>query len=482
MRFSKDELKFLEHLEKIKSSIEPSFFSAVNTTLIANPYISDYPKRFIFKEFIDRNLYWLFFKSSIKFYIKQFTLFFNYIVSHLLYKIFYKREDIDFKNSILVDKFFLIDTIVREKRFNPRYFVGLYEVLDSLNRDYIFLVRLYGANRNPLKLIKFFNILSRDNRKFLFEFELLKVYDFFKILGLIIIYPFKTLRLLTRDRYFNIELIRDIEKQQFEAFSRYILGQKLAKLDIDRILSWSEFQVTERALNYGLRAKDGKTKIYGAQFYLSYSSYFNTFVSDIDYIHKTSPHTVLVNGKYYLLDRKEVEYRLGVSFRYRELFNRGVYKGGENILLLGSYLIEDTKYMIELLEGFESVIFKNHPAVDIRSLGDIKFKISQESIYNLFEDSKIVITTASGTAVEAIACGVSVIIIGSRKGLTSNPLDEYGKGVIWDMAYGREDILRVYRNLLKMREEVDLTTYARWYRENFFIEPTKKNIIKAFEL
>ncbi len=73
--------------------------------------------------------------------------------------------------------------------------------------------------------------------------------------------------------------------------------------------------------------------------------------------------------------------------------------------------------MIKLLEGFESVIFKNHPAVDIRSLGDIKFKISQESIYNLFEDGKIVVTTASGTAVEAIACGVSVIIIGKvRKG------------------------------------------------------------------
>ncbi len=101
----------------------------------------------------------------------------------------------------------LVDTIVREKRFNPRYFVGLYEVLDSLNRDYIFLVRLYGANRNPLKLIKFFNILSRDNRKFLFEFELLRVHDFFNILGLIAIYPFKTLKLLTHDRYFNIELI-----------------------------------------------------------------------------------------------------------------------------------------------------------------------------------------------------------------------------------------------------------------------------------
>ncbi len=179
----------------------------------------------------------------------------------------------------------MVDSIISERRFKPRYFVGLYEVLESQNIDYIFLVRLYGANRNPLKLIKFFKILSRESREFLFEFELLKVSDFFKILGLIIIYPFQTLKLLTKDRYFNIELIEDIKKQQFEAFSRYIVGQRLAEVDIDRIVSWSEFQVTERALNYGLRDNDGKAKIYGAQFYLSYSSYFNTFVSDIDYLH-----------------------------------------------------------------------------------------------------------------------------------------------------------------------------------------------------
>ena len=482
MKFSKDELEFLEHLEKIKSSIEPSFFSAVNTTLIANPYISNYPKKFIFKKFRDKNIYWLFFKSTLKFYIKQFGLFFNYTISHLLYKIFYKREKINFKNSILIDKFFLVDTILKEKKFQPRYFVGLYEVLESLNRDYVFLVRLYGANRNPFKLIKLFKILSRDSRKFLFEFGLLEGKDFFKILGLIAIYPFKTLKLLTNDRYFNIELIDDIPKQQFEAFSRYIVGQKLAELDIDKVISWSEFQVVERALNYGLRSRGGKAKIYGAELYLSYSSYFNTFVSDIDYTHKTSPHIVLVNGKYYLLDRKRVEYRLGVSFRYKELFKRAIYKGGENILLLGSYLIEDTKYMIELLEEFESVIFKNHPAVDIRKLGVINFKISDKSIYELFKDSKIVITTASGTAVEAVACGVSVIIIGSRNNLTSNPLDDYGKGIIWDMAYGRDDIFRIYKNLLEKREKKDLTSYASWYRENFFIEPNIKNIAVNFNL
>lgn len=482
MNFVKDELNFLKHLEEIKSAIKPNFFSAVNTTLIANPYISDYPRKFIFKEFKDRNLPWLFFKSASKFYIKQFALFFNYTLSHILYNIFFLKRDLRFKNTILIDKFFLVDTIIKEKRFKPRYFIGLYEVLDSLNRDYIFLVRLYGANRNPFKLIEFFKILNSDSRKFLFEFELLKVRDFFKILWLITIYPFKTLKLLTKDRYFNIELILDIEKQQFEAFSRYIIGQKLAKFDIDKIVSWSEFQVVERALNYGLRGQRGRAKIYGSQFYLSYSSYFNTFVSDIDYIHKISPHTVLVNGKYYLLDRERVKYRVGVSFRYRELFTQPIYRGGKDILLLGSYLVKDTKYMLKLLEEFSSVIFKNHPAVDIRALGDIKFNISEESIYNLFKNSKIVVTTASGTAVEAVSCGLSVIIIGNRNNLTSNPLDEYGKGIIWDMAYGKDDILIVYRNLLEKRDSLDLSSYALWYRENFFIEPNRENIIRAFEL
>ena len=479
MEFTKKQKEFLKHIDTMKSKIEIGFFSAVNVTLIANPYISEYPKRFISKNFDRSSIFLSFIKSSTLFYIKNLGLYYNYMVSFFLYKRFYKKR-VTPNSSILIDKFFLVDNIIKEKKFEPKYFKGLYRVLDDKNIDYKFLVRLYGANRKPSKLKEFFKILNEDRRAFLFEFELLKFKDFMEILGLILAYPFATLSMLQKgERDFNIELIKDIKNQQFEAFSRYILGKNISNFDVDKIISWSEFQVTERAFNYGL---DERADVYACQFYLSYNSYFNTFVSDIDVFGNYAPKKVLVNGKYFLLDRKEIEYSLGVSLRYRELFSTPIYKNGENILLLGAYVESDTRYMIELLDGFTNVIFKNHPAVDIEKLGSIKFKISDESIYRLFRDSKIVVTTASGTAVEAIACGISVIVVESRDNLTSNPLSSYGKGLMWDSVNSRDELIETYNRLLKKREEVNIDLVAKWYRDNFFIEPTKENIVKAFEL
>ena len=50
--------------------------------------------------------------------------------------------------------------------------------------------------------------------------------------------------------------------------------------------------------------------------------------------------------------------------------------------------------------------------------------------------------------------------------------------------FEKNDVKDKVRALLKYRrenpQEIDLI--SKWYSENFFIEPTEKNIIKAFEL
>ena len=98
--------------------------------------------------------------------------------------------------------------------------------------------------------------------------------------------------------------------------------------------------------------------------------------------------------------------------------------------------------------------------------------------------SNIVLSVASGTSVEAVACGISVIIIASQDNLTANPLIEYGKGKIWDIAYSKEEVEILYNHLIKYRDEnqEEIKQIASWYKDNFFIEPTEENIVKAFEL
>jgi hypothetical protein len=52
------------------------------------------------------------------------------------------------------------------------------------------------------------------------------------------------------------------------------------------------------------------------------------------------------------------------------------------------------------------------------------------------------------------------------------------------MALNGDDIERLYNKLLKYRDKSkkEIEDIALWYKRNFFIEPTKESIVKAFEL
>ena len=491
--YQQEKKSFHAYIDKIKKNSVSDIYTIVNTTLIKNPYATNFPKQFFLKsESIEKeNKIFLFIKHSIKFYLKQFYLFFSYLISFMLFKLFYKKKPIP-KDAIFIDIFFLVDNIIKDKHFNENYFKELYPVLEKYQQNYIFLPRLYGVSKNPFKLVKLFKILNSDKRNFLFEFEVLSFTDFLTLFKMILLYPFKTLRLLQKelmvnDILFNQELIRDISSVGIEAFSRYLYGKNIAKINsVKKIYSWSEFQVIERSFNFGVRKTTENIELIGCQFFLNYEIYFNTYVDDIDFEMLSSPHRVLVNGDYYLLEREKVEYKRGVSLRYQSLFNFDGIEKEENVLLLGSYIEIDTLYMLKSVETFESVIFKNHPAVNLSNFGVLpsNIKLSNDNIYELFKSASLVIGTASGTCVEAVACGVSVIVMASQDNLTANPLVKYGKGEIWDIAFSKDDVEKLYNKLLKYREEnrSRIMEIASWYKDNFFVEPTEENIVNAFEL
>ena len=90
----------------------------------------------------------------------------------------------------------------------------------------------------------------------------------------------------------------------------------------------------------------------------------------------------------------------------------------------------------------------------------------------------------SGTALEAVACGVSVVIIASSGRLNVNPLMDFGRGKIWDIAFHKNELKVKMNILLEFRKSnpKEIYSISKWYKDNFFIEPTEKNISKAFEL
>ena len=93
----------------------------------------------------------------------------------------------------------------------------------------------------------------------------------------------------------------------FDSLTRYLLGKNLSKIKSIRIIySWSEFQVIERSFNYAIRKNCNHIKLVGLQFYINYDTYFSSRPDDIDYDMLSSPHKILVNGKYYLRNKKNV--------------------------------------------------------------------------------------------------------------------------------------------------------------------------------
>jgi hypothetical protein len=255
---------------------------------------------------------------------------------------------------------------------------------------------------------------------------------------------------------------------------------------VKHIISWSEFQVIERSFNYAIQSYTKDVRLTGCQFYLNYETYFNAYIDQLDVEQQTAFHTLLVNGQVYADNTISGIYKIGVALRYKDIFLYDTHLSGDKILLLGSYIEEDTQLMLQSVHCFDEILFKNHPAVDSANFGRLEDNISivEDNIYQLFPSVSLVIATASGTAVEAVACMKSVIIIASQSNLTANPLIAYGKGKIWDMAFSKDDVEKHYNKLIKYRNEnpQEIEQIANWYKENFFVEPTEENIVKAFEL
>ncbi len=487
---SYNERKELFHnfINKIKSNAPWDLYTVINPTLIKNPFDSTFPNRYFLGN-IKRKKFTLF-ASIFYCFAKLFYMYILFILSFVLYKIFYNKKNRI--SNIVIDTYVLVDRVNKENEFRETYFSNVYDIFEKYHTNYTILARLNGISKNPFKLVKFLKIINKDKRDILIEYELFKFNDFLNLMNLIIRYPFKTMRLLSNENsyeasIFNISLIEDMKNISIDNFTRYILGKNLAKIEnLEKVYSWSEFQVMERTLNFGIRTHTNKIKIISCQISLRYETYFNMFVDDIDYDMKSSGHEVLVNGSYYLLPRDKITFKKGISLRYQNIFDfKGIEKE-DNVLILGSYVYADTKNMLNNAKLFKSVIFKNHPVLDIRKLGNLpsNIEISESNIYELFKNTKIVIGTASGTSIEAVACGISVIVLASENSLTTNALVSFGQGKIWDIAYSSKDILKVYENLIKFRYEnkEEIQEISSWYKNNFFIEPTKENIINVFDI
>lgn len=488
--------EFNDYVNIIKLQKKPDVYSVVNTTLIANPYRTNFPENFIFNRYKKENKLKLFIVNTIKYYFFNCVRFISFFQVFFYYQFLYRKPKYKAVNcDVGIDVFLLIDKIIKEKKFNESYFSSLYEIFKARKIDFVFIPRLHGISHNPFKahqqLKSFFKIINKDGNRFLFEFELFSFRNFFSLIWMVACYPIKAVRLSIKeqslkDKIFNKNLLKDISSQSIDAFSRYIFGKNISNLkNIKKIYSWSEFQVIERSFNYGIR-KNSDIRIIACQFFVNYPTYLNTEVHDIDELLEYAPHQVLVNGKENLVNNN-IDYQVGVSLRYNQIFKYCREYNGDRTVILGSYFIDKTKSVLRLTKGLGDAFFKSHPVIDTSVFKDSipkNVQIIREDIYSLFSKAAVIIGTESGSLLEAVVCGVSVIVVAQEDELTANPLVDFGKGKIWDIVSSEEELRIKYMQLLEFRKknQGEINLIADWYKNNFFVEPTEENIVKVFEL
>ena len=177
--FNNKKDSFHYYVNTLKSKLTVDVFSVINTTLIRNPFNTNFPKNFFLGKYDKKNKFFLFFKSALRFYVFQMYYFILYIFSFCIYSIFYKKKKFRKENYLAFDIPFLMDEIIKQNTFDENhFFTGLYDILEKQDKNYMFLPRFSSISKNPFKLIKFFRIINKDSRNFLFEFELLNFRDY----------------------------------------------------------------------------------------------------------------------------------------------------------------------------------------------------------------------------------------------------------------------------------------------------------------
>ena len=101
-----------------------------------------------------------------------------------------------------------------------------------------------------------------------------------------------------------------------------------------------------------------------------------------------------------------------------------------------------------------------------------------------FANYNILITKASGSIIEFLAKGFSVLVVENNDPLASNPLEQYGKKIIWNSIKKPNDfnfaINKLYECRIKKYEKIK--EISNKFKFEYFKEITANNIRIDFNL
>ncbi len=501
----------LEEFDTFILSITKKAYKTLN--LVFNPILSRSPfasamlKILVFQELANSPARLFVLAQLVHFYAKCSLRFLHYVTILVCVKIARPIPTKVVRSAgaklTVIDTFAIVDPILRDGTYIEKYFPSLPRLLQELEIAYVIFPVL---DRYPLSLIDAIKVLKtlwHSDYPIVTEFDLLGFADLAALGKFIIMYPLDVIALAESvrgkseiDDLFCGELIATLHQSQapVAGFIRYLSAKRLAKSANCHInlVSWCENQVIDKGLYRGFRECASSASIYACQNYVAYPAYLNMRIAESEIEYQITPDYILANGPAFLHESGKFQYRLGPSLRYQWIYSAKDKLGEKSpcviclsyFTLLSSELIEVCSASAVLL-GIPIPV-RAHPAYakNTRPHLPTTWYYTKQEVPQLLAAAAVLITSESGTALEAVAVGTSVIIIASQSSFTCNPLMDMGKGEIWDLAYNSLELEAIYLRLVIFRRvhPSRIEELRRFYTNNCFVEPTVENIKLAFDL
>ena len=408
----------------------------------------------------------------------------------------------------------LLDTFVSPEYLNnDRWYGVLWEKLNNSQKSQVFFVPTV-INTSIINFFKVISSLKRNERNNFIKEDYLNIEDLFfaynhrKRVKKIQIKPFKLFGIdLTEIVREEILYYEDIDSI-FEALLtyRFLGGLSRKGINIKNAYDWFEGHSIYKAWNLVIsKFHKGSKKIGYRAFFKSYPLYLSTYPIQIEKVSGVLPDIFALQGEGSEEDLKEFDNSLKTflipAFKSEYITNWNFEENlaKKNILValpisieasirIIKILIKESK-KISLIDKDIKIILKTHPTnsneiIKKKLLIDIpkNYIFTEEKYFSkLLKESFTLITEASSTALESLACGVPVLIIKNNKGFTYDPLPKNLSEIIVKKVSSSNDIFSAlsefYSPSKKNRETIK--KMAANIRSKYF-QPVTKNGIENF--
>lgn len=368
-----------------------------------------------------------------------------------------------------LDSFLLSKSFDQNNNLNDRYYPGLIDNLPNHMKVKVWHLMTLSGLKYPWEWIKILHQVSKSKNNIILKEHWLNFKDYLFAIWRSIFLA-KSIKTIPNWRNLNISklVIDEIKNDQgsssiTQGILMYLFFKRLKKeqVKILGVINWFENQVIDRGLYLGMNKFFPQVYIKGYLGFIPEDYYVGIFPTEYEKKFQLLPDELLVVGDVYIGNIKQYCPKLKVNsapaFRFKYVFEfKQDSSSAKNIILLALPMkIEEIKHIFNVVSKVKldrkyRLIVKLHPATNIKrimgsipKISNISYEISELPLKEILPSTKLLITSASSASLEAVSCGIYVVIIGNRSGPTINRLSGYVDKKHWSICYTASEITSV---------------------------------------